>query len=60
MQSRNRGFKQWFKKKAMMNLPKSMNLIDYKGCESGEASLDGLLATSRQSSLQPIFNYPFL
>jgi hypothetical protein len=59
MQSRNRGFKQGFKK-AMMNLPKSMNLIDYRGCESGEASLDGLLATSKQPSLQPIFNYPFL
>jgi len=38
-------------------LPKSMNLYDYRGCKNGEASLDGLLTTSRQPSLQPIFSY---
>jgi hypothetical protein len=47
------------KKKAMMILPKSMNFFDCRGCKYGEASLDGLLATSRQPSLQPIFNYLF-
>jgi hypothetical protein len=52
----NRGFK----KKATMNLPKSMNFFDCRGYESGEASFDGLLATSRQPSLQLIFNYLFL
>ena len=41
-------------KKAMMNLPKSMNLFDCKCCESDEVSLDDLPATSRQPSLQPI------
>jgi hypothetical protein len=36
----------------MMNLPKSMNFFDCRCCESGEASLDGLLATKFAANFQ--------